>query len=74
MTTSKEICINRFLLNINMTSLNKKSKELDERYLQNLEAYVKAKKELYKQLELLHKESIIAVYIKENKLKLTKDI
>lgn len=74
MTTSKEICINRFTIKHKYDKLKQQSKELDERYLRSLEAYVKAKKELCKQLELLYKESTVAAYIKENKLKLTKEI
>lgn len=65
MTTSKEICINRFLLNINMTSLNKKSKELDERYLQNLEAYVKAKKNYISNLNFYIKNQLLQYILKK---------
>lgn len=43
-------------------------------HLRNLEAYIKAKKVLCKQLEALHEESTVAAYIKRNKLKLTKEV
>ena len=74
MTTSKEISINKFTIKRKYDELKQKDKELDNRYLRNLEAYIKAKKALCKQLETLHKESTVAAYIKENKLKLTKEV
>lgn len=74
MTASKEIRMNKFTIKHKYDKLKQKIKELDKHYLKNLEAYVKAKKELCEQLERLHKESIVAAYLKENKLKLTKEI
>lgn len=74
MTISKEISINKFVIKRKYDELKQKDKELDNRYLRNLEAYIKAKKALCKQLEALHEESTVAAYIKRNKLKLTKEV
>lgn len=74
MATSKRMNINEFAVKRKYDELKQKIRELDNRYLRNLEAYVKAKKELCKQLELLNEEAIVVVYVKKNKLKLIKEI
>lgn len=74
MSTSKRININEFAVKCKYDGLKQKIKELDNRYLRNLEAYVKAKKELCKQLALLNEEATVVAYVKKNKLKLIKEI